>query len=254
VGLNRGVFFYGRRDKAALMGNHLRWLVIGAWMSILPWGAIGCYQKNTEEDYLIRAGDAKIMVAEYERAFDLASEEAFSGDDGIDIQQINDLRMRVLNQLTEELVIAQRAKALGLSISENELEKAVALIKADYPDDTFESTLLENAISFAEWKKKLATRILIEKVIEKELVDKVQITADDVTAYYRRHFSKGAPEDADNIRLRIVTHLRRQKAEEDYRSWMEGLRQTYPAEINQERWNQLMLKANTPSAPQTESE
>jgi hypothetical protein len=236
--------------KVMRMDDRLRGVVIGVWMSILLWGAIGCTQKKVEEDYLIKAGDAKIMVAEYERAFEMASEEAFPGEDDIDIQQVNDLRMRVLNQLIEELIIAQRAKALGLSISEDELEKAVAAIKADYPDDTFESTLLENAISLAEWKHKLAMRILIEKVIEKELIDTVQITADDVTAYYDSHFPDGAPEDADITRHRIVTHLRRQKAEEEYKTWMEGLRQTYPAQINQEHWNRLMHNVKPPTGPQ----
>ena len=225
------------------MGISLRGIVIGVWMSVMLWGG-GCTQKKSEEEYLIKVGDSRVMVAEYEHAFEMACEEAFPGEDEIDSNQVNDLRIRVMNQIAEELIIDQRAKTLGLSVSEEELENAIASIRADYPDDTFESTLLENAVSWAEWKHKLAIRILIEKVIEKELVDKVQITGDDVAAYFNIHFPDGAPEDADNIRRRIISHLRRQKAEEEYEGWMEGLRQTYPVEIHQERWNQLTQKVN----------
>lgn len=226
------------------MDNRLRGIVIGGWMGVLFWFAAGCTQTKPEDDYLIKVGDTKVMVAEYQHAFEMACEEAFPGEDEIEINLLNDLRMRVMNQLVEELIIGQRAKILGLRVSEEELEESVASIKADYPDDTFESTLLENAVSWAEWKHKLATRILIEKVIEKELVDKVQITSDDVATYFSTHFPNGAPEDADGIRRRIITHLRRQKAEEEYKGWMEGLRHAYPAEIHQERWNHLINGAH----------
>lgn len=225
------------------MDNRLRGLVTGVWITVLFAVASGCTQSRPEDDYLIKVGDTRIMVAEYEHALETACEEAFPGENEIDINQLNDLRIRVMNQLTEELIIGQRAKTLGISISTEELENAIAAIKADYPDDTFESTLLENAVSWADWKNKLAVRLLIEKVIEKELVDKVEITGDDVGAYFNSHFPNGAPDDEDNIRRRIITHLRRQKAEEQYKAWIEGLRQDYPAEIHQERWNKLIQKA-----------
>ena len=120
----------------------------------------------------------------------------------------------------------------------------MADIKADYPDGTFEETLLENAVSFDYWKKKLGTRLLVKKVIEKELVDKVQITTDDVAKYYKKHYPEGisADEDADEINRRIVRHLRQQKAETAYKEWIEQLRQAYPLEINKEIWERLAGK------------
>jgi hypothetical protein len=194
-----------------------------------------------EDDYLIHVGSSAVTVSEFKQAVQAAAEEVFPGEQEVNAAAQSDLRIRVLNQLTEELIITERAKAMGLSVSEEELGRAVAEIKGDYPDDTFEKTLLENAVSFLSWKKKLATRLLINKVIESELVDKVEITSQDLAEYFQDHYPGGVPEgeNADEINQKIVRHLRRQKAEEMYQAWIEKLRKSYPVDIDQKRWNRL---------------
>lgn len=208
---------------------------------------IHCSRPAQDNGYLIRVGSSTVTVSEFNHAVEAAAEDIFSGEPDISEDTQNDLRMRVLNQLAEELIITERGNALGLKVTSEELERAVADIKSDYPDDTFEKTLLENAVSFQGWKNKLALRLLINKVIESELVDKVEITSQDVTDYFQSHYPEGVPEgeNADEINQRIVQHLRHQKAEEMYQGWIQELRKTYPVEVDQERWNRVVgLKSN----------
>ena len=204
-------------------------------------GCIGCSQEQGGESYLIRIKQVSLSLSEFKQAVEAASEEAFPGERNLSDEVMDDLRLRVLNQLGEELMITAFATDHGIVVTDAELENAVADIKADYPDGTFEETLLENAVSFDYWKKKMATRLLVKKVIEKELVDKVQITTDDVATYYKKHYPEGvsADEDADEINRRIVNHLRQQKAEVDYKEWIDQLRQTYPLDINKKIWERL---------------
>lgn len=201
-----------------------------------------CSPDPQEDAYLIRVGTSTITVAEFKQAVEASGEEAFPGDQAIGPTALNDLRVRVLNQLSEQLIIAERAKQLNIHVTDQEVEAAVAAVKADYPDDTFEKTLLENAVSYQSWKQKMATRLLIDKVINKELVDQVQITSEDVSAYFQTHFPEGIPkgEDADQINRRIVQHLRHQKAEALYKSWIENLKNTFPVDVHQQRWNRLV--------------
>ena len=201
-----------------------------------------CGSDTQEDAYLIRVGTSTITVAEFKQAVEASGEEAFPGEQAIGPVALDDLRMRVLNQLSEELIIAERAKQLNIQVTDQELDSAVAAVKADYPDDTFEETLLENAVSFRAWKRKMATRLLIDKVIAKELVDNVQITAEDVASYFQTHFPEGVPkgEDADELNKRIVLHLRRQKAEALYKNWIEKLKTTFPVDVHQQRWNRLV--------------
>jgi hypothetical protein len=201
-----------------------------------------CGSDSQEEAYLIRVGTSTVTVAEFNRAVEASAEEAFPGDQTIDLAALNDLRVRVLKQLSEELIIAERAKQLNIHVTDQELAAAVADVKADYPDDTFEKTLLENAVSYQAWQKKIATRLLMEKVIDKELVDKVEITKADVSAYFQKHYPEGLPqdEDADQINERIVQHLREQKAEALYQGWFEKLKAAFPVDVDQERWKRLV--------------
>ena len=201
----------------------------------------GCSSKGSEPHYLVRVNDQVVTVDQFKRAVDAAGEEAFPGEQDVSISVLRDLRMRVLNQLSEELIIAAHAKVIGVTVSKAEVDEAVNAIKADYPDNTFEETLLENAVSFDTWRQKLATRMLVDKVVKKEIVDQVQITSDDVAGYIRTHFPDGAPagERADAAHQKIVRHLRHEKAEVQYPGWIESMRAKYPVQINQEMWNRL---------------
>jgi hypothetical protein len=202
----------------------------------------GCTQKKTEDPYLVRVKSQSLTCAEFKQAVATAIIEAFGGDRDIDLETLNDLRMRVMKQVSEEMMIAAYAADHDIKITEEELAQAVAAIKADYPDDTFEETLLENAVSFQFWRKQLATRLLIDKVIAKELVNPVQISAEDITGYYQANYPQGLPaeENEEDINRRIVTHLRRQKAEVSYHRWIEGLRQAYPTEVDSKSWKEMM--------------
>jgi hypothetical protein len=203
---------------------------------------VHCSRPAKDTGSLIRVGSSTVTVFEFNRAVEAAAEDVYPGEQEISGETRNDLRMRVLNQMADELIITERAKALGIKVSDEELERAVADVQSDYPDDTFEKTLLENAVSFQAWKKKLALRLLINKVIDGELVDKVEINSRDVTDYFQSHYPEGVPEgeNADEINQRIVQHLRHQKAEEMYQGWIQDLRKTYPVEVDRERWNRLV--------------
>jgi hypothetical protein len=216
-------------------------LRLGVW-AVSLFVLCSCSKKSKDDDYLIRVGQSVVTVAEFKRVVEAVSEEAFPGEEAISPAAMNDLRLRVLNQLTEELIITQHARQLGIHVTDEELEASITNVKADYPDDTFEKTLLENAVSFQSWKQKMATRLLIDKVIDKELVDRVEITSQDISKYFQAHFPDGVPdgEDADQINKRIVQHLRQQKAEKMYQAWIENLRKVFPVDVHQQRWNRLM--------------
>ncbi|MBI5896821.1 MAG: SurA N-terminal domain-containing protein [Desulfobacterales bacterium] len=136
-------------------------VVMGLWV----YG--GCTRKKAEEEYLLRVRSLSMSPSEFNQAVKAASEEAFPGEQNMEPSVLNDLCMRVLTQITEEMMISAYAADQGIQVSNEELDKVVADIKADYPDSTFEETLLENAISLQFWRKQLAARLLVEKVITK---------------------------------------------------------------------------------------
>ena len=92
-----------------------------------------------------------------------------------------DIRLRILNQLTERLILMERARELNLQISDEQLEEVIASIKADYPKGEFDQVLLEQAVSFQQWKNDLRIRLLMVKVVDHELEPRIHITPEEIS-------------------------------------------------------------------------
>lgn len=155
--------------------------------------------------------------------------------------------LRLLNQISEELLLTEKAKALEIEVSDKELQDAVQSIKADYPEGTFEQVLLENAVSYDFWCQRLKVRLLMDKVIQKELESHVNITPEDISSFYKEHYAgvvdrqKGDPGSGQdkNINEIIVKRLRKLKAEDTYKEWIKELGQIYPVHINWAAWKKM---------------
>ena len=217
------------------------------------WGAaavvfalIGCsgHDTGTGDEYLIRIGERVVTVADFNRAFEIAK-TAYTHNSLQNPEDTKDAQFRLLNQMTEELVLLQRAGEMGIGVSDEELEKAIEKIRADFPDDAFEQTLLEYAVSYKSWKSGLKTRLLMEKLVQQELKDETVIQPDEVAKFYEENYNNDATQSGDTrnpaaVEEIIVKQLRRVKIENAYRSWIENLRKRYTIDINKDQWNKIL--------------
>jgi hypothetical protein len=157
---------------------------------------------------------------------------------------MKEARTQLLNEMATELVMFNRAEELGLSVSDAEIETAVAAVRSDYPPGVFEQTLIESAVSFDAWKHRLRSRLLMEKLVDAELRGQIVISAEDVAGYYDEHYrGKAAGADSDEkfqkLKETIVADLQRQKIEDAYGAWIARLKEKYPVDVNREAWNRL---------------
>ncbi len=167
----------------------------------------GCTESSLENEnyYLIRVGDHVLTTLDFKTAFEIAK-SAYPHNEMQNPSAFKAAQSRLLNQLTEELIFLERAGELGIFITESEIDAAVSRIKKDYPDGVFNETLLEYAVSYETWKKRLKIRLLMEKVVEKELTDHISITAGDILSYYETHYrlKPQTEKDTENINALIV--------------------------------------------------
>jgi len=205
----------------------------------------GCGDKGSGlgNEVLIRVGDRVVTVLDFNEAFEI-SKIAFAHNISEQSEDLRKAQLRLLNELILEMILLERAQEIGISVTDAELEKAVAAIKSDYPAGEFEETLLEFAVSYETWESRLKTRLVMEKVIEKDLENRITITPEDIAEYYNKNFqgkkgeSESTPASGD-INEIIVKQLRREKAEESYKSWIEELKAKYEIEINGEQWEKI---------------
>lgn len=205
----------------------------------------GCMNagSNPENEHLIRVSDRVLTVLEFNQAFEI-SKTAYPHNLRHEPDNFKHAQLRLLNQLMVEMIILERAEELGLTISDEEVEAAVADIKSDYPEDTFEKTLLEFAVSYESWEARLRNRLLMEKVVDRELKDQIVITAEDIAEYYEKNVKSQKPEmdsttKMEDINEMIIKHLRQEKTEEAYKIWIKELKQRYTIEINSIQWEKI---------------
>ena len=217
------------------------------WMMTIFLIACGRNSADIPQAELIRVGESRISVREFKQIRDM-SQDYYWQEGNYDANESASKDLRLLDQITEELLIKEYAKACNIEVTKSEVDAAVQSIKSDYPEDTFEQVILENAVPYDFWRKRLAVRLLIDKVIEKELENHVVITPEDISSYYHKHYggnqdsqSTNKPLDQnDDINQLIVKRLRKLKAEKAYKNWIQGLQKTYPVHVNWEAWKQLM--------------
>jgi hypothetical protein len=206
---------------------------------------LGCGEKGPGmgKEVLIRVGDRVVTVLDFNEAFEI-SEIAFAHGSSEQPEDLRKAHLRFLNELILEMVLLERADEIGIRVTDIELERAVAAIKSDYPPGEFEKILLEFAVSYETWESRLKTRLIMEKVIEKELENRITITSEDIAEYYKKNFQgqKGESESTSasgDIHEIIVKQLRREKAEKSYKTWIEELKTKYEIKINGEQWDKI---------------
>lgn len=207
---------------------------------------VGCSPTGSErsEDFLLRVDHLKITQREFDEAFELVK-TAYPGSVEGEGGGLMQARIKLLEEMAIELMLTKRAEELGVFVPEEEIEAAVNAVKKDYPPGVFEQTLVEAAVPFEVWRRRIGARLLVEKVIEIDLRDRVALTPEDVTTYYEHHYrGKAAEADSEEKlhRLRgvVVAELKRKKIEDAYGGWIGQLKTKYPVEVNTQLWEQMM--------------
>lgn len=174
--------------------------------------------------YWVRVGESGVTRTAFQNAFEI-SKTAYVHEEITRPEVLRRARTHFVNQMVDRLTLLERARELGLRISDAELDAAVDAARAGYPEGAFEEVLLESAISFETWKEELRVRLLMERTVEADLAARVSPTTEELEAFLQTPDAPEDPAGADRL-------LRRRNVEAAYESWLAGLQKRYPVEIN----------------------
>jgi len=76
----------------------------------------------------------------------------------------------------------QEAERKGMSVSKEDVKNAIEMIRKKYGmnKDEFEKTLLQEGFTFKDYEKKLAEQMLINKIVDQEIRNKLIISEGDI--------------------------------------------------------------------------
>ncbi|MDX2441645.1 MAG: hypothetical protein QNK40_13980 [Desulfobacterales bacterium] len=216
----------------------IRIFIFFLW-GLLLFGTFGCTEPpdTFAPDYLIKTGSITLLPVEFAEELDLKL-SAYPYDYNKNPMEYNRLIFDLVSILSEESVLLAAAHDSKILVSDSELAAKESFYREDYPEDSFEQMLLENAISYPYWKKKIKDNLVIDKFIQQELKEKVEILSEDVVSFYNRHRLQEAVSDEK----KLLSHLRNEKSQEFYNEWIMGLKKQYPVDINKKALARFLMK------------
>lgn len=104
---------------------------------------------------------------------------AASNDDGVLIN-----KLEVLRAMIDQEIMMQRAEKQGLLAPETDVDAEFNKLKSPYTQEEFQKQLVAKKMSAEDLKSDIRKKLSIEKLINKEITSKINITEKDIADFY----------------------------------------------------------------------
>jgi peptidyl-prolyl cis-trans isomerase SurA len=167
-------------------GNYVRLggaaLVIASAFLLI--GLTACNRNSGGGDVMASVNGRKIYRSEVDKYY---GNQTSGSDQQPTGEQAVSLRLSILNELIETEILMLRADKLGLLATDEEVDRKLNEAKAPYTAEEFNKRLAEKKISLDDFKRDLRRSLTRDKVLNKEITSRINITDQDVTSYYNDH-------------------------------------------------------------------
>lgn len=99
-------------------------------------------------------------------------------------EQAESLRLNILKQLIDQEIVMQRAEKLGLLATDDEVDRKLNELKAPYSQEQFDQKLKDSHTSLDDLKRDLRRNLTIDKVLNKEITSKINVSDKEITDFY----------------------------------------------------------------------
>lgn len=103
------------------------------------------------------------------------------------VEQADIVRLHIVHNLIIHEILMQRAAKLNLTASDSEVEAKLNEIKAPYTQDEFNQWLAKQHLTLDKLKQEIRRDKTEEKLFNKEINSKINITDADITNFYNSH-------------------------------------------------------------------
>ena len=128
------------------------------------------------------------------------------------------LRRRLLDDAVERALLLQQARTRSITVGQDQVERALLRVRADYPGSHFDDLLAQERLSQAELKARLKEQLTVEKLFADEVFPGVQVTEADVARHYAEHAADfEQPQQVRASQIVVRTREEAQKLREELR-------------------------------------
>jgi parvulin-like peptidyl-prolyl isomerase len=163
--------------------------------------------------------EEKIDVNEYRKVLEKHKRKYRVGNsDPLESNSFLWLKTNALNEMIQNTLFRQEAGKGGISVSEEEFEVVLLKAKNGYEEKVFKKHLEIEDVSQDEWESELKNNLLIKKLIDKRVNNKVSVNEEEIQKYFAEHteeFHKGKQVKALHIMVETEEEALRIKKQLD---------------------------------------
>ncbi|HEY1463892.1 MAG TPA: SurA N-terminal domain-containing protein [Terriglobales bacterium] len=151
-------------------------------------GFTGCSSKQNGGEVVATVDGHKIYRSDLDKYYD--NQTIGSNQPVPTGEQATSLRLNILRELIDNEIVMHRAEKLGLLATDDEVDRKLNEIKSPFSNEQFDARLKERKITLDDFKKDLRRSLTVDKVINKEITSKVNVSDQDISNYYNQHKSE----------------------------------------------------------------
>lgn len=165
------------------MSRILSCLSAAAVTAVLGASITGC-QRPRNPDVVATVNGKPIMNADVETLYQqqLGDSHQSPSTDQADI-----VRLNIIHNLIDEEILMQRAAKLNLTASDDEVQSRLEELEAPYTKEEFNKRLADQHMTLNKLKEEIRRSKTEEKLFNKEINSKINITDADIANYYNAH-------------------------------------------------------------------
>ncbi|MGP0018256.1 MAG: SurA N-terminal domain-containing protein [Candidatus Sulfotelmatobacter sp.] len=146
--------------------------------------ALAACNSQTGGDVMATVDGRKIFRTDVDKYYDSQVASAQQAPTG---EQATALRLNILHQMIEDEITMRRAEKLGLLATDEEVDRKYNELKSPFTQEEFDKRLKDSKRTVADIKRDIRRSITLDKVMNKEVSSKINVTDQDITDYYNAH-------------------------------------------------------------------
>lgn len=145
----------------------------------------GCH-RSPSADVVATVNGKEIMRSDLDKAYQVSMGDA---PQKLSPEEADIRRLTILHQLIADEILQQRAVKLNLSASDEEVNAKLTEYKAPYTQEEFDKQLQQRNMSLDDLKRDIRRSLTRDRLINKEIESKINITDAEISAFYAAHKS-----------------------------------------------------------------
>jgi peptidyl-prolyl cis-trans isomerase C len=180
-------------------------LLMLSLLILMAWGVRSQPARGSSADVAAKVNGVPITTLELNRSFQAHVQVPYSTVQ--EDPRAKEMLRQILDNLIDRELLLQRAKALKMAVPAQQVDTQMQELQKRFPSqEAFEKVLTAQNLTRDAVKKDVESQLLRQQLVQKEILDKVNVSTGDVQTFYDKNKDKYVEEEqvrARHILIRV---------------------------------------------------